>query len=360
MHARYVRVWAAAGLGATALAVPLTLWRPSAGPTLLVVGLSYLALALALGLLPAFARRDWPSPVFAWAAVLLGALGVAALPAPRASFALLGASLVVGALQPLALLLSPRWAGARETDEHRPADLSALAALGLSLAGVLAGGLLLIALPRMLPHAALAALLLGGVLPAAFGALVFLLPRAAGAPLRGATLVHAALLANALAAGALAWSFARPFGADLRLPVALVALAFALAVTALLRVPRPLSTRPLVAGAFALAILTALALLLATLGGLPNALLPAALFAAFALAAVLLAAALASGAPLLLPGRASEGRWRRYAPALLIAALFLYTPALQLDRSPLPAALVGGAGLLWLLAGLSGLLRTRD
>jgi len=351
MHAQYVRVWFLAGLLTLALSIPLAFLSPLA-PTLLVVGVSYLALAVALGLLPAFARRDWPSPVFAYAGALLGAAGIASAPYPRAAYALLGASLVVGAAQPLALLLSPAWTSAREPNAHTSADGAALAAIGLALAGALAGGLLLVALPRGLPNAALVALLLACALPAALAALLFALPRAEGAPLKGATLAYAALGFLALGAGALAWAFARPIGASFRTPVAILALAYALAVTALLRVERPAPARPLLASALALAILAALALLLATLYDAPNALLPVALYAHAALALALLGAALVVASPLLLPGRAREGRWRAWSMALLIGALFLYTPAIQYGRGHAPALLLGAAGLALLLWGL--------
>lgn len=360
MHARYVRVWASAGLLALALSVPLHLLSAARGATLLVVGASYLALALALGLLPAFARRDHPSPLFALAGPVLGALGVAALALPRAFHALLGASLAVGALQPAFLLLSPRWKAPRAPDPHRATDRAALGALVLALGGAGAGGLLLVALPRELPHAALAVLLLACALPAALGALVFMLPRDAGAPLSGATLAHAATVALALAAGGAAWAFARPFAASFRTPVALVALAYALAITLLLRAQRPAPLRGLLAGSFVLGLLAATALLVATLYGDPNSLLPAALYAHVALALVLIAAALALAAPILLPGRAREGRWRAWAPALMIAALFLLTPAIQYDRGVAPAAVVGALGLAVLLWGLLPVLSSRS
>lgn len=352
MHAQYVRVFFVAGIAALVLSLFLS-FLTSVGPSVAVLGVSYLALALALGLLPAFARRDWPSPVYAYAAALLGALGLAASPAARVSHALLGASLVVGALQPLALLLSPRWTGASEPDAHGPTDRAALAGIGLALAATLAGGLLFVALPRGLPNAAFATLLLAAAPAAALAALLFTLPRLAGEPLKGATLAHAANAAWLLGTVALAWAFARPLGAGFRTPVALIALGFAFAVATLLRAKRPAHARPLLGAAFALAVLAPLALLLATLYDAPNALLPAAFFALLALDLVALSAALVVGAPLLLPGRAREGRWSAWAGALVVASLFLYTPALQLGRSSAPALLVAALGLALLVRGLA-------
>lgn len=353
-HHGFVRVFFVAGIAALVFSVLLS-FLTAMGPTLLVAGISYLALALALGLLPAFAQRDWPSPVHAYAAVLLGALGIAASPAARVSHALLGASLVVGALQPLALLLSPRWKTPRAEDAHTATDRAALAAILVSLAAALAGGLLLVALPRGLPNAAFAALLLAAAPAAALGALLFTLPRVANEPLKGATLAHAAVLALVLGAGALAWAFARSFGSGFRTPVAIVALGFAFAVATLLRAHRPASARPLLGASFALALLSALALLFATLYDAPNALLPAAFLALAALDIVLLGAALVVGAPLLLPGRPREGRWSTWGSALLVASLFLYTPALQLGRSSAPAILVAVLGLAVLVRGLAPL-----
>lgn len=341
-----------AGIAALLLSVPLSLLT-EIGPSALVVGVSFLALAVTLGLLPAFAQRDWPSPVYAYATVLLAGLAFAASPAARVSHALLGASLIVGALQPFALLLSPRWQTPRAPDAHAATDRAALAALGVSLLATLAGGLLLVALPRGLPNAAFAALLLAAAPNAALGALLFTLPRLAAEPLKGATLGYAATAAFALAAGALAWAFARSFATGFRTPVAIVALGLAFSIAALLRARRPASARPLLAGSFVLAILAALALLFATLYDAPNALLPAAFFALAALALVALSAALVVGAPLLLPGRPRDGRWGAWASALLIAALFLYTPALQLGRSAAPAMILAVLGLALLVRGLA-------
>lgn len=364
MHARYVRVWFLAGLAALALGIIATFatlagapMAPHASALLLATGATYLALAVALGLAPAFARRDWPTPVHAIAAVSLGALAIPFAWHARAFAALLGASLVLGALQPIALLLSPRWKAAREPNPHWATDGVALAGVAVSLVAIGAGGALLIALPHGLPSAGLATLLVGATLPAAFAGLLFTLPREARAPLKAATLGYAILGALALATLGFALAFLAPFAATFRVPTAILAVAYALATVALLRATRPASARPLLAGALALAILAALATLLATLGGAPNALLPAALHAQLALSLVALAAALVVAAPLLLPGRASGRRWTRWGPALLIAALFAYTPALQYGRSAAPAAMLGAVGLAILLLGLRKLAR---
>lgn len=365
MHARYVRVWFGAGLVALAIGGALTLAQAggasiprNARAVAMVTAECYLALALALGILPAHVRRDWPTPMFAWAAIALGALALPLLSNARAFAALAGASLVVGALQPLALFLSPIWSSAREANPHRSTDAAALVAIALSLLGALAGGLLLIALPRGLVNAPASVVLVACVMPATLGALLFMLPRLAGEPLRAATLAYAAAGALAIAAIALAWAFTHPLGASYRWPVAILALAYALGITTLLRAARPASVGPLLASALVLAILAALALLLATLTAAPNSLIVAALDAHLALGLVLLAAALVVGAPLLLPGRASEGRWTRLGPALLIAALFLETPALQYARSALPAAIVGAIGLAMVIVGLAPAART--
>jgi hypothetical protein len=359
MHAAYVRVWFLAGLGALALGALLALatlagapLAPSAHAILLAAGVADLALALALGLVPAFARRDWPSPVYALAAVTLQGAALLVPWQERAFAALLGAGLLVGAAQPLALLLSPRWTTPREVEPHRSTDRAALFSLALSLVGIAAGALLLIALPRGVPNAAFAALLLGGALPAAFGALLFVLPRGAREPLRSATLAFAAASALALALVSLLVPLLSPVGATFRWPVAGIALAYALGAATLLRARRG---TPLLVSALVLAILAALALLLSTLHGPANALLPVALYAHLAFTLVLVAAALDEAAPLLLPGKTKGRRWTRFAPALLIAALFLYTPALQYGRSAAPAALAAAVGLALLLAGLAPL-----
>lgn len=360
MHAAYTRVWFVAGLGALAIAALLALATLAGAPVpphahviALAAGVSYLALALALGLLPAFARRDWPTTLFALAAVGIGALALLVPWNARAFAALAGASLLLGAAQPLALLLSPRWTTPREPEPHASTDRAALSGAVLALAGIAAGGVLLIVLPRGLPSAALATLLTTGALPAAFGALLFVLPRAAREPLRSATLGFGALAVLALATLSLVVAFLDPVGASFRWPVAGIALAYALGAATLLRARR--RGAPLLTSALVLAILAALALLLATLYGPVNALVPAALYAHVAFALVLVAAALVAAAPILLPGRPRGERWMRWGPALLIAALFLYTPALQYARSPAPAAIAGAVGLAIVLAGLAPL-----
>lgn len=359
MHAAYTRVWFVAGLGALAIGALLALATlagapvpPSAHAIALAVGVSYLALALALGLLPAFARRDWPTTLFALAAVGIGGLALLVPWNERAFAALAGASLLLGAAQPLALLLSPRWTAPREPEPHASTDRAALSGALLTLVGVAAGGILLVALPRGLPSAAFATLLTVGALPAAFGALLFVLPRAAREPLRSATIGFGALAVLALAAISLVVAFLDPVGATFRWPVAGVALAYALGVATLLRARRG---QPLLASALVLGVLAALALLLATLYGPVNALVSAAFYAHVAFALVLVAAALVAAAPILLPGRARGERWTRWGPALLIAALFLYTPALQYARSAAPAAIAGAVGLAIVLAGLAPL-----
>jgi hypothetical protein len=164
----------------------------------------------------------------------------------------------------------------------------------------------------------------------------------------------AALVFFGLAALTLSLALAFPLRVEARGSVAGVAVGSGLAVLALLRAPkRP----PLAAATLALAILASLALLVATLFGGPNALLPVAFYAFLALDLVFLASALIAAAPLLLPGRAEGIRWSRWAPALLIAGLFLYTPALQLGRSASPALLAGALGLVVLVVGLSPLSR---
>lgn len=359
MHAAYVRVWFVAGLAAVGLSSFLAfLPLENLNAAILAgAGVGFLGLALALGLLPAFLRRDWPGPLFAYAAVGLAALALPFAWHERLFPALVGASLLVGAAQPLALLASPRWTTAREPDPHRNTDAAAGAALALALVGTGVGAVLLVALPRDLPSSGLAVLVLAGALPAAFGALLFALPRLREEPTPTATLAYAALLFLALSAGFLAYALHRPLSGFFRAPVATFALALALGVATLMRLPRPERSRPLLASSLALAILAALALLLATLTGAPNALLPAAFFAAVALALVLAAAATVSAAPILLPGRAEGVRWQKWASALLIASLFLYTPSLQYERSFAPALLVATLGLVVLLAGLAPLAR---
>ena len=357
MHAAYVRAWFLGGLvalaaGASTAFLPLPVGNAA---ILLGAGAGYLALALALGLLPAFARRDWPTPLHAWAALALGALALPLVWHERAFPALVGASLLVGAAQPIALLASPRWSAAGEPHPHAKTDGAALAAIVTALAGVGSAGLLLIALPRGLPNAGLALLVLAGALPAAFGALMFALPRLREEATPTATLAHAALGILLLAGAFLAFALHRPLAGLFRAPVAAMALAFALGAATLLRLPRPARAAPLLGASLALAVLAALALLLATLAGVPNALLPVAYFAGLALALVLLAAALVVAAPILLPGRVERVRWQKWAGALLIAALFLYTPSIQYGRSAAPAILVGALGVVVLLAGLAPL-----
>lgn len=361
MHAAYVRAWFLAGLAALAGGAFLS-FLPLAPPNaaiLLAAGAGFLGLALALGLLPAFARRDWPTPLYAWAAVTLAALALPLAWHERAFPALVGASLLVGAAQPLALLLSPRWPGAREAGAlpHRATDAAAVAGIVVSLAATAAAGLLLIALPRGLPNAGLAVLLWGGALPAALAAFLFALPRQRAEATPTATLAYAALLVLALSTALLAYALHRPLAGLFRGPVAGLALALALGVATLIRLPRPERSRPLLGAGLALTVLAALALLLATLHGAPNALLPVAFFAALALTIVLLAAALVAASPLLLPGRAEGTKWQKWSAALLIAALFLYTPSIQYARSAAPAMIVAAAGLVILLAGLSPLAR---
>jgi hypothetical protein len=353
VHAQYVRIWFVGGLVALVLALPMMLARIPAHATMLVVGVTFLGLSVSLGLLPAFARRDWPSPLYALPSLALAALALPFLAQERAFAALMGASLVVGAAQPLALLLSPRWTTPREPDAHASTDRVALIGIALALAATLVGGLLLVALPRGLPNAAFAVLLGGAAVPAAFSALLFVLPRKSGEPLKAATLAAGALFFLALAAGALAIAFARPFAADFRGPVAATAVGLGLATMTVLRAP----SRPaLAASALATAVLAALALLLGTLS---FDLLPLALYAFLAFALVAIACALVAAAPLLLPGRIRGARWMKWAPALLIAALFLYTPALQLGRSAAPAAIVAAAGVAALVWGLAPLARAR-
>ena len=361
MHAAYVRTWFAAGIVALLVGAALGLASLAGAPvaqtapaSILVAGVSYLALALALGLVPAFARRDWPAPLTAWAAVGIGLLGALLSLHERANAALLGASLLLGAAQPVALLAAPRWPGANDPDAtHAKTDRAALASIALALVGIGAGGVLLVAFPRGLPSAGYAAALLGGALPAAFGALLFILPRAAREPLSGATLAYGALGVLALSTSFLVAGLLFPLSGMARTAVAGLALAFALGITTLLRARRDAS--PLLSSAFVLGILAALALLLATLYGGPNALLPVALFATLAFALVLVVGALVAAAPILLPGKLAGARWMRWGPALLIAALFLYTPALQYGRSAAPAAIVAAIGLLVLLRGAAPL-----
>src|SRR5581483_11297983 len=94
---------------------------------------------------------------------------------------------------PAALLRGRAYPGAREPEAFRVGDRVAASAMALGAAGALAAGLLFALPPRDVPTSALALLLFVGLLPLAGGGLAFLLPRLAGAPLPGATILGAAL-----------------------------------------------------------------------------------------------------------------------------------------------------------------------
>lgn len=351
MHAQYVRIWFIGGLAALVLAIPASLAALEAGPVMLTAGVGYLALAAALGMLPAFARRDWPTPLYAIAALALGVLALPFATAERPFTALFGASLLMGAAQPLTLLATSRWSAPAEP---RPTtDRPALAALVAAVVMVGLAGLALIALPRGLPNAAFALILTGAAPLAAFGVLLFILPRQSSTPFPATILAWAALVFVVLATAGLAAAFAFPLALDLRGALAALATAFALGTVALIRAA---SKPKLLAYVLALALLATLALLLASIEA---SLFPLAFHAFVAMDVVFLASALSAAAPILLPGRIRRERWMRWGPALLIAALFLYTPALQLGRSATPAAIVGAIGLAVIVLGLAPLARTR-
>lgn len=367
MHAQQARIWLLGALGALALggiAGLLTAGGADVDPyvhlALLTVGASFLAVALSLGLLPAFARRDWPAPLHA-----IAALGVAALGPMLYAFtqdlrhltAPLGVALILAAAHPLALVLQgTRWKTGESLlaagNPFRPTDSVALASLSVSLAGAGAGGVLLVTLPRGLPNAALVVLLLSCALPAALGALLFVLPREARAPLRGATLAGAALVVLALAALTLALAFAFPLQSDFFWPSVGVVLALTFGILTLRRVAPPAHARPLLRATLALAVLAGIVLVLATLGGKPSRLAGLALHAQLVFALALLVAALQVGARLMLPGQPKGARWWKWTSALAIAGLFLLAPAYQYPRSPFPGALVLAVALALAVAGL--------
>lgn len=385
MHTRTTRPWLVAGLAhvafgvvlGLALAAPVAGLDPFAHFLVLSSGAAMLGLALLLGLAPAFLRRDWPAPFLTHAAIGLAVVGDAlwlaswAMGEPdlRLLLAPHGLALMLGAAHvPLLLVAGRPWGAGVDVlapgQPYRQGDAASASAFGVGLLGLVAASALLLAPARGVPTAGLAALLLGFLLPTLLGALLFLLPREARTPLKGATLVGAALAVHALAVAALLHAFIRPVGADFLYPTAGVALGYVLAATALLRVRPPdepaerlARTRPLLLTGLILLGFAVLTSLLSVSGRVPNNLLPVALYVHFALALCLAAAALVLAAPLTLPGRPRAGSWPKWAGAVAIMGLFLLAPHFQYPRSAFPGAVVLALAALLLVAGLAPLAR---
>ena len=335
-------------------------WSDDAHAIVLAVALCFAAAGLALPLARPFLRRETEVPLLAPAAWLAAFAGDVVLASgfPRAGAALEGvALLLVAAHAPLAFL-RPRYEGDRLFGPEQPfrmgdsvvAGFFALGALGLA-----AGGVLLLAPPRANDASALALLVAASALPLLVGALAFLAPRVARAPLSGATLLAGSLVVGGLGSAFLALAQAMPFTFDARYPATAVALGVLLALVALLRLRLPEGAwKPLLRGAAAGAILVALALALAFVLG-SYALAPVALYAALALGAALAWASTVMAAPLLFAGEPRAGRWAAWSVGLLLASLFLVAPAFQYPRSAFPGVAVAIVALLLAAFGLAPL-----
>ncbi|GEM_PF-6569223 len=370
-------LWLAAGAAQVAVGLLLAMFvssgsaiaPPSAHVVLLAVGLLLAAGGLALGLSPPFLRRAADVPLLGAATVAASFAGDLALPVSvRAFGALQGlALLLLVAHLPAALLRGARYDGDDLFAPEQPfrvGDRVAAAALATGAAATLASGVLLVAPPRDVPTSALALAILVALPAILLGALAFLLPRLARAPLSGATLLSASLVLGGLGGVALAFAYARPLATDFRYPATAVALAVALALLALLRVRLPADldlrfapARPLLKGAFVLAGLGALLLFLAMLGGAPSVLSPLAAYLLLAFTAVGVAAVTLAAGPLLFPGAPAGTGWARWSAALAIAAMFLVAPAFQYPRSAFPGAVVAAVAFALAVAGLWPLAR---
>jgi hypothetical protein len=117
------------------------------------------------------------------------------------------------------------------------------------------------------------------------------------------------------------------------------------------------AARPLLQGAFTLAALGAVVLLLATLGGIPNDLVGIALDALLAACALVVAGGAVLAGPLLFPGAVRRIAWARWGAGLTIASLFLVAPSFQYPRSAFPGVAVAVVALALLARGLWPLMR---
>ncbi|HEX2022017.1 MAG TPA: hypothetical protein VHH36_04845, partial [Candidatus Thermoplasmatota archaeon] len=305
--AGWLQIAAAALLGVVA-AAPSDLWPAYAHAAGAAVGLVLVAGGLAHGFASPFTKREPRTAIPAHAALgLLLAGDALALAHPLAAtlawaYLAWGAGCVALALH-LALVLAAGapWRGGvalfAKDQPFRVGDMAAAAAFAVATLGLALGGALLLALPRGLPNAALAALLLLHAAPFFAGVLLFLLPRNAKRALPGVTL-HTAALALLVAGGAgvlvATLDPLRAAGGSARYAAASVALACALFLVAILRLPRPARpgaqlarAAPMLRASFALALLAPFALLLALLGDPSVPLLALALYAWLALGAAL-------------------------------------------------------------------------
>lgn len=335
-------------------------WDDEAHAIALAVALSFAAASLALGLARPFLRYETEIPLLAQAAWLAAFAGDVILASgfSRVGAALEGVALLaIVAHAPLALTRA-RYAGDRLFGPEQPfrmGDSVVAACFALGAAGLATGAALLLAPPRANGASALILVVAAGALPLLLGALAFLAPRVARAPLSGATLLAGSLVVGGLGSAFLALAHAFPFTFETRYPATALALGILLALVALLRLRAPEGAlKPLLRGAAAAAILAVLAIALAyPLGG--YALAPVALYALMLLAATLAwAGALAAG-PLLFGGEPRPGRWAAWSVGLAIASLFLVAPAFQYPRSAFPGVAVALVALLLAAWGLAPL-----
>lgn len=371
--AGYLHLGAAAFFGLVR-AAPDESWSDWVHVLLALSGIFLVLGGLAHGFIAPFLKREPRTPVVAHAALgLVLVADAAALLDPfvgglatRHWLALYGAAF---ALLPVHVALTAiggtPWregiALFAKDQPFRRGDVLAASAFGTALVALLASATLLALPPRGIPNSAVAVFLLGFALPFGAGFLTFILPRNAKTPLPGLTLHAAALVLLAASALGLALAFAFPLGANFRLPAVTAALGIGFALTGFLRLrfPEPAGAqvrraRPLLRGAFALALLAPAVLLLATWRGIPQLdLLSVALYLHLLLAAALAAAGTLFGAPILLNSVPREGRWAAWAAALAILGAFLLAPAFQYARSPVPGAAVIVAAAIVLLRGLA-------
>ena len=348
----------AVGLGAALLGQHEDVISQRAHLVLLANGLAFVALALVLALLPAFTGRETAGAPLAWVV-----LGLVALADVAVLLGFPGAGLVLAAPLALALPLPALRGPALDAhaspfapaQPHRVGDRAALAALVGGFLALVAGAVALVLFPWV-PGAGVAVHVLAACLPVAAGVLAFLLPRLAGAPFPGTTLLVGALGLLLLAGLALGFLLVLPAFGSFRQAAALVLLAELLALVAFARVRLPSAdaraahARPLLRGAAVLGPLAGLVLLLSVLGDRPSALLPLAGYAHMALAALLLAAALHLAAPFLGLAPGLRPGWSKTGAALLVAGLFLLAPSFQYPYSGRPGALVLAIGALCLAA----------
>ncbi|MEA3200698.1 MAG: hypothetical protein QOE90_2126 [Thermoplasmata archaeon] len=359
---------AAIGLGMAAATASGNLALPaSAHAVALGLALALGAGGLALGLAPPLLRRETDVPILGELAVACALASDAAALLSRAwSLALAGiALLLLVAHLPAALLRGRAYAGEPEPEAHRVGDRLAAGAMALGAVGALAAGLLFLVPPRDVPTSALALLASLALLPTLVGGLALVLPRLAGQPLSGATILGAGLGLGALGAAGLAFAYADPLARDFRWPATALAAGIVLALVALLRVrlpglaPRFAGVRPALGAAAALAILCAALVFVAMLGGRPGPLTGVALDLTLALAAALLLALALAAGPLLFEGEPRPTRWARWAAGLLITGLFLVAPAAQYDRSAFPGVAVEIVALLVAAWGMAPMLSAK-